>query len=171
MKYTWSWTNIAAIRIPLDNPRRIMTSCQIPSNSCNLNPLTNLAHSFCLKVGSFKVTFARRKTAMTHTRLPCVLVTLLLITTDSTDEKAGQSGHSIRPRKQDSIFCPLRPLVKEFYPTLMVQSIFAGGSGIEPLGRTFVPAFIIHWNPADRNPVSWFASLILMQIQQTHCIK
>jgi len=146
-----------------------MTSFQIPSSSSYFNLQTNLAHSFCLKVCCFKVTFARCKTAMTHTRLPCVLVTLLLIAQDSTDEKAGQSGHSIRPRKQDSIFCPLRPLVKKFYPTLMVQSIFAGGSGIEPLGRTFVPAFIIHWNPADRNPVSWFASLILMQIEQTHC--
>ena len=88
MKFTWSWTNIAAIRIPLDNPRRIMTSCQIPSSSSNLNPHTNLAHSFCLKVCCFKVTFARCKTAMTHTRLPCVLVTLLLIAQDSTDENA-----------------------------------------------------------------------------------
>ena len=89
MKYTWSWTNIAAVRIPLDDPRRIMTSRQIPSSGGNLNPLPNLAHSLYLKVSCFKVTFARRKTAMTHTRLSRELVTLLLIAHDSTDENAG----------------------------------------------------------------------------------
>ncbi len=73
MKYTWSWTNIAAIRIPLDNPHRIMTSRQIPSSGSDFNPHTNLAHSFCLKVCCFKVMFARCKTAMTRTRPPVYL--------------------------------------------------------------------------------------------------
>ena len=61
MKYTWSWTNIAAIRIPPDNPRRIMTFRQIPSSSSDFNPHTNLAHSFCLKVCCFKVTLRGAK--------------------------------------------------------------------------------------------------------------
>ena len=166
---TWSRAHIAAVLILLHDPRSVtVTPFHISPRSCNLNSLTNLSHSLHLKVGCLKVTFARRITAMTQARLPCVFVTLLLVAHDTADEKARRSGHSIRPRKQDSIFCPFRPLVKKFYPTLMVQSIFAGGSRIEPLGRAFVPAFIIHWNPADRNPVSWFASLILMQIEQTH---
>ncbi len=115
---TWSRAHIAAVLIPLHDPR--LTPFHISPRSCKLNPLTNLSHSLHLKVGCLKVTFARRITAMTQARLPCVFVTLLLVAHDTADEKARRSGHSIRPREQHSLLCSLCPSVEEFYPTLMV---------------------------------------------------
>ena len=121
MHNTWSGFYITSVRIPTHHPFAPATF-QVSTSSSKLNPRANLSHSFHLKVCSVQVLIAWCKTAMTHTRLTSVSVTLLLVSHDSTNEQTSPASLPVGPRDFNSFLCALCPFVKKFNPTGMVQS-------------------------------------------------
>ena len=82
----WSCSYIASVGIPTHYPSAPATF-QVSTSSGELNPRANFSHGLDLEIGSFQVLIAMCKTAMAHTRLPCVSVTLLLVSHDATNEQ------------------------------------------------------------------------------------
>ena len=168
MYNTWSSSYIATIRIPPNDPL-VSDTFHVSTSSSDFYPLTYFSHCLYLKVSSRKVLIARCKTAMTHARLPCVFIALLLISQDATNEQTSPASFPVGPRDENRVLCALSPLIKKFDPAGVVQPIFSSRCGIETCTRPLVPAFIVNRNPAHWHPVSGFQTLVFMQIQQTHC--
>ncbi len=62
---TWARADVAAVRIPLNDPITPTPSgFQMATSSCKVDSLTNLTHCLQLKVSSLKVLFARPKTSV-----------------------------------------------------------------------------------------------------------
>ena len=119
MYNTWSCSYIATVGIPTHYPSA-PAAFQVSTSSCKLNPRTNFSHRLDLEIGSFQVLIAMCKTAMTHTRLPGVSVTFLLVSHDATDEQTSPASVPIGPWDANSVACSLCPFVKKFNPTGVV---------------------------------------------------
>ncbi len=120
MHITWSGSYIASVRIPFDHPFAFATF-EVSTSSCKLNPRANLSHSFHFKVCSVQVLIAWCKTAMTHTRLTGVSVTLLLVSHDATNEQTSPASLTVGPMDFNSFLCALCPSVKKFNPTGIIS--------------------------------------------------
>jgi len=100
-------------------------------------------------------------------RLPSKLVTLLLITQQTTQEDPGTALHTVGPCKNHGIAGSFRPAVEKLNPAPMKQSHFTSWYGLIPAGwpQAFGSGVKITGKPIHRNPGCWFATLVLMQIE------
>ena len=118
MYHTWSCSYIATVGISTHYPSAPATfKFQVSTSSGDLNPRANFSHCLDLEIGSFQVLIAMCKTAMTHTRLPGVSVTFLLVSHDATNEQTSPASVPIGPWDLNSVACALCPFVKKFNPT------------------------------------------------------
>ncbi len=58
-----------------------------------------------------KILVSKSKAAMTEAGLPRVLIALLPVTHDTSDEKERHAGNTVGPRDGDSVFGPLGPSI------------------------------------------------------------
>jgi hypothetical protein len=82
-----------------------------------------------------------------------LLIALLLVSHDAANEQVCQPCKSICPWKEDCVFGPGCPSVEKFDPTLVVQSNLSSTGGLISLSGTFIPRFVIHWQPPNRYPI------------------